>query len=103
MAYFKTCPDCGAHLDPGERCGCNKEAPRLLQQSGAQDGQKRKPANGSIANLPPAGKPERTILATIYQRSICDMVNEMDNADTLREVYALIEKYQNWKENAKHA
>lgn len=20
MPYYKTCPDCGAHLDPGERC-----------------------------------------------------------------------------------
>lgn len=22
MAYFYTCPACGAHLDPGERCDC---------------------------------------------------------------------------------
>lgn len=22
MAYYRTCPDCGAHLDPGERCDC---------------------------------------------------------------------------------
>jgi predicted amidophosphoribosyltransferase len=20
MSYFHTCPDCGAHLDPGEEC-----------------------------------------------------------------------------------
>ena len=20
--YYRTCPDCGAHLDPGERCDC---------------------------------------------------------------------------------
>jgi glucokinase len=20
---YKTCPDCGAHLDPGERCDCS--------------------------------------------------------------------------------
>jgi hypothetical protein len=24
MPYFKTCPDCGAHLDPGEVCDCAK-------------------------------------------------------------------------------
>lgn len=23
--YFKTCPLCGAHLDPGEHCQCDKE------------------------------------------------------------------------------
>lgn len=25
MPYFTTCPHCGAHLDPGERCGCRSE------------------------------------------------------------------------------
>lgn len=24
MSYFKTCPDCGAHLDPGEPCDCRE-------------------------------------------------------------------------------
>lgn len=24
MAYFKTCSQCGAHLDPGEKCDCRK-------------------------------------------------------------------------------
>lgn len=29
MSYFKTCPHCGAHLDPGETCDCldKKKAP----------------------------------------------------------------------------
>lgn len=22
MPYYHTCPYCGAHLDPGERCDC---------------------------------------------------------------------------------
>ena len=22
MSYYKICPDCGVHLDPGERCDC---------------------------------------------------------------------------------
>ena len=28
MAYYTTCPNCGANLDPGEKCDCyleNKE------------------------------------------------------------------------------
>ncbi len=25
MAYFNTCPVCGAHLDPNERCDCEQE------------------------------------------------------------------------------
>jgi len=23
--YFRTCPECGAHLDPDERCDCERE------------------------------------------------------------------------------
>ena len=24
MSYFKTCPRCGAHLDPGDVCDCKE-------------------------------------------------------------------------------
>lgn len=32
MSYYKTCPDCGAHLDAGERCDCQNH-PRAAQVS----------------------------------------------------------------------
>ena len=25
MAFYRTCPDCGANLDPGEECDCRRE------------------------------------------------------------------------------
>lgn len=25
MGYYRTCPQCGSHLDPGESCDCQKE------------------------------------------------------------------------------
>ena len=25
MAYYRTCPYCNSHLDPGERCDCQEE------------------------------------------------------------------------------
>lgn len=25
MSFYKICPDCGANLDPGERCSCHDE------------------------------------------------------------------------------
>ena len=28
MPYYDTCPDCGAHLDPGERCDCRNTQPQ---------------------------------------------------------------------------
>lgn len=27
MPYYDTCPDCGANLDPGERCDCQPRTP----------------------------------------------------------------------------
>lgn len=24
--YYTVCPECGAHLDPGEKCDCRKAA-----------------------------------------------------------------------------
>lgn len=25
MGYFRTCPNCGCHLDPNERCDCYED------------------------------------------------------------------------------
>lgn len=25
MSYYRSCPSCGANLDPGERCDCQNE------------------------------------------------------------------------------
>ena len=30
MSYYKTCPRCGAHLDPGETCDCLDVEAQLL-------------------------------------------------------------------------
>ena len=28
MSYYRTCPKCGAALDPGEKCECEREPVR---------------------------------------------------------------------------
>ena len=28
MAYYRSCPDCGCSLDPGEKCDCLRERAR---------------------------------------------------------------------------
>ena len=33
MAYFKTCPYCGASLDPDEKCDCEKESLFIARES----------------------------------------------------------------------
>lgn len=47
MSYYRTCPHCGAHLDPGESCtDCQnkEEAAPVLQH---RDGKAEKVLNGS--------------------------------------------------------
>lgn len=33
MKYYNTCPECGATLDPGEKCDCKKSTPSTEQTS----------------------------------------------------------------------
>lgn len=52
MSYYRTCPYCGANLDPGERCDCRREqeanchALANLQQKGLPGVTSTEQANG---------------------------------------------------------
>ncbi len=35
--YYDTCPDCGANLDPGERCDCDTPVPVLTLATSPAD------------------------------------------------------------------
>lgn len=37
MSYYRTCPHCGAHLDPGESCDCDKKETALGVSSREED------------------------------------------------------------------
>lgn len=32
MTYYKICPSCGGHLDPGERCECENEKVKMKER-----------------------------------------------------------------------
>ncbi len=32
MAFYRICPDCGAHLDPGETCDCRVEQEHMEKE-----------------------------------------------------------------------
>ena len=32
MAFYETCPRCGANLDPGEHCNCEQEEKRRRER-----------------------------------------------------------------------
>ena len=38
MPYFRTCPHCGAHLDPSERCDCQDKEKAAQGATNTQDG-----------------------------------------------------------------
>ena len=49
MSYYKTCPLCGAHLDPGEVCECKREAaPGATNTGGGKAEQIDKAVSASI-------------------------------------------------------
>lgn len=37
VSYFRTCPQCGAHLDPGESCDCAGSAETRENESGGTE------------------------------------------------------------------
>lgn len=36
--YFRTCPYCGAHLDPGETCDCQEKEKAAHSGANTEDG-----------------------------------------------------------------
>lgn len=54
MTYYRTCPHCGAHLDPGERCDCQdkKTAPGAANTGDRKD----ESATNTFAPIVPGGK-----------------------------------------------
>ena len=47
MSYFKVCPHCGAHLDPGEVCDCQKEEKTAPSAANTESGKAEKVLEGS--------------------------------------------------------
>ncbi len=38
MSYYRICPDCGAHLDPGEVCDCRDAEKAHVSATNADEG-----------------------------------------------------------------
>ena len=55
MGYYHTCPYCGANLDPGERCDCE----RGEKPSGKHHSEKAAPVR---LNWPTSFRPTATVL-----------------------------------------
>ena len=49
MAYYRTCPDCGGNLDPGERCECQDERKTAPSAANTQSGMVENGLDGSIS------------------------------------------------------
>lgn len=40
MAYYRTCPYCGANLDPGERCDCMEKESAAAHAANMDNGKR---------------------------------------------------------------
>ena len=60
MAYYRTCPHCGAALDPGERCDCRErtesEARKCSEKSTPTTTREYKKAAPVLAHTEAAGR-----------------------------------------------
>ena len=50
MSYYKICPRCGAHLDPGETCDCRDEK-TAPSAANTEDGKVETIATDSASSL----------------------------------------------------
>lgn len=87
--YYKTCPYCGAHLDPGEKCTCQGEKEGEAAPLARERPQKPK-TSISLSVAAPVVKPEATNalreLRLEYQIPVKDMVA------VVRELYPKYDK-----------
>ena len=51
--FYKICPVCGAMLDPGERCDCEREGRRGMDEYTVQPRQHRRATDGMDFCPPP--------------------------------------------------
>lgn len=62
--FYKICPVCGARLDPGERCDCELEGRRGMDEYTVQPMKRRRAADGMDFCPPPDSYavPRRAVL-----------------------------------------
>lgn len=63
MSYYKTCPHCGSHLDPGEKCDCESKEKASIKDFPviSENPERENTANNAIrASGNRQGKPEKT-------------------------------------------
>ena len=51
--FYKICPVCGAMLDPGERCDCEREGRRGMDEYTVQPRKRRRATDGMDFCPPP--------------------------------------------------
>ena len=73
MPYYRTCPYCGAHLDYGERCDCQKEPEANSQALGNL--QKKAPASVGSTDGSGAEKIKTPVSASHDTREMEEMSN----------------------------
>ncbi len=56
MSYYRVCPRCGAHLDPGEVCDCREQEKTVRGAANTTDGRVEKVVKDQISTSHNTGK-----------------------------------------------
>ena len=81
MAQYTTCPFCGAHLDPGERCDCAAAKARTSEGRDIP-----------LSEIMTFQVPEEYALMSAEMQYICHEVGKYDAGDAL--FYAMVVAYR---------
>lgn len=74
-SYYHTCPDCGANLDPGERCDCTKATER---PGGAATPTEPRPQQSSEVYHSSRGSARPDSETELYRRAAAQLNRDLD-------------------------
>ena len=63
---YRTCPICGANLDPGERCDCNEYQNAATRSNSQQIAAQKRSRSGAATPERQGGKGYDSLISTSY-------------------------------------
>lgn len=99
--YFNTCPNCGANLDPGERCDC--ETRRFVESEAAKRGMHLEQFEGNPTRYFLVNAEGKKVSGVPYKMSVWKdelspiVITEYDRETWIEGINIMMEKLNTWQ------